>query len=349
MAKFDIITNKDSWSKIVNSFDNTDVYFKYGYFVPFSNYSNIQPNLFFYESESGKVAYPYMLRDIALCPGLNGKIDKDKYFDISSAYGYGGPLYETNDLPKLKSEFMEIFSIHCAEKNIISQFDRFHPILKNHLFFDGYSELAQIRKTVHLDLADSDTIWKNIDPKCRNMIRKAEKCGVVVKVDDDRETLSEFTELYQATMKRNCTEEFYFFSREFFNDTMLNLGENVFISNAYFEDKLIASALFMKNEKKLHYHFSGSDPEYRNLQANSLLLYKTALYGLENGIKIFHLGGGFESEKDSLFKFKKSFNRNEPNDFFIGKKIHSSEQYDQMVIKSANSGIESTFFPKYRA
>jgi serine/alanine adding enzyme len=199
--------------------------------------------------------------------------------------------------------------------------------------FDGYSELAQIRKTVHIDLTDNDTIWSNIDPKCRNMIRKAEKSDVNVEVDDDKGTLDDFINLYQATMKRNGTTEYYFFSEKFFNDTIINLGENIIITNAYFENKIIASALFMKNENFLHYHFSGSDPEYRKLQANSLLLYKTALYGLENGIKKFHLGGGFESEKDSLYKFKKSFNRNEPNDFFIGKKIHNYEIYNELVIK----------------
>jgi hypothetical protein len=349
MTRFEVITKKDAWNELVESFENNDVYFKYGYFVPFSNYGDGEPNLFYFESDSGKVAYPYMLRDIADCPNLIGKIEKGIYFDISSAYGYGGPHYETDNLPKLKSEFFETFSRYCAEKNIISQFDRFHPILKNHLFFDGYSELAQIRKTVHIDSTDNDTIFANIDPKCRNMIRKAEKSDLDVVLDDDKGTLDDFINLYQATMKRNGTTEYYFFSEKFFNDTIINLGKNIIITNAYFENKIIASALFMKNKKILHYHFSGSDPEYRNLQANSLLLHKTALYGLENGIKKFHLGGGFESEKDSLYKFKKSFNRNEPNDFFIGRKIHNFDSYKELTNISGNDNSESKYFPKYRA
>jgi hypothetical protein len=349
MKRFDVVTKKEVWNKLVESFKVHDVYFSYGYFAPFSNYGDGEPNLFFYESESGKVAYPYMLRDIADCANLKGKIEKGKYFDVSSAYGYGGPLYETDNLPKLKSEFFDNFTKYCEEKNIISQFDRFHPLLKNHFLFDGYSDLAQIRKTVNIDLTGTDTIWSNIDPKCRNMIRKAEKSDVVVVVDDDKETLHNFINLYQATMKKNGTSEYYFFSVKFFVDTIENLGDNIIITNAYFENKTVASALFMKNENFLHYHFSGSDPEYRNIQANSLLLYKTALYGLENGIKTLHLGGGFESEQDSLFKFKKSFNRNEPNDFFIGKKIHNYDDYNALVIKSGNINSESSYFPKYRA
>jgi hypothetical protein len=133
MTRFEVITKKDAWNELVESFENNDVYFKYGYFVPFSNYGDGEPNLFYFESDFGRVAYPYMLRDIADCPNLIGKIEKGIYFDISSAYGYGGPLYETDNLPKLKSEFFETFSRYCSEKNIISQFDRFHPILKNHV------------------------------------------------------------------------------------------------------------------------------------------------------------------------------------------------------------------------
>ncbi|HOO29186.1 MAG TPA: peptidoglycan bridge formation glycyltransferase FemA/FemB family protein, partial [Lachnospiraceae bacterium] len=226
-----------------------------------------------------------MLRDIADFKNLKGKIEKGKYFDISSAYGYGGPLYETDNLSELKHEFFEIFTKYCADNNIITQFDRFHPLLDNHHFFEGYSELYKIRKTVHIDLKDEDTIWSGMDPKCRNMIRKAEKNLVEIVLDDEKETLSEFTRLYQGTMQRNGTSDYYFFSDKFFSDTISNLGENIMIANARFDNRIIASALFMKSENYLHYHFSGSDPEYRNLQANSLLLYKAALYGLENGIK----------------------------------------------------------------
>ena len=55
---------KSEWDAIVNSFKINDVYFLNGYFIPFSNYGDGEPHLFFYESDSGKVAYPFMLRDI---------------------------------------------------------------------------------------------------------------------------------------------------------------------------------------------------------------------------------------------------------------------------------------------
>ena len=294
-----------------------------------------------------------MLRDISESENFKNKIEPNKCFDISSAYGYGGPLFELSDQCKdieiLKKEFFSTFSNYCNSNNIITQFDRFHPILENHLFFEDYSKLYQIRKTIHIDLTDEKTILNNMHYKCRNMMRKAEKNGVTIKLEITESTLEKFVELYQSTMIRNQTSDYYLFSHDFFVDTIKNLEDKIFIANAYFDNSIISSSLIMKNNQSLHYHFSGSDVKYRNLQANNLLLYKVALWGSENGYDLFHLGGGFESEDDPLFKFKKSFNKNVSNDFYIGIKIHDNEKYSDLISLSGNINSESTYFPKYRS
>ena len=80
----------------------------------------------------------------------------------------------------------------------------------------------------------------------------------------------------------------------------------------------------------------------------NLLLYKAALWGCETGCKTFHLGGGVGSGEDSLFKFKKSFYRNDDLPFFsIGKKIFDQQKYDFLV--SMREETNSSYFPKYRA
>ena len=85
------------------------------------------------------------------------------------------------------------------------------------------------------------------------------------------------------------------------------------------------------------------------MQANNLLLYEVAKWGNENGYEIFHLGGGYESDSDSLYKFKKSFSKLEDNDFYIGKKIHNVRIYNYLteIVNEAKLN-KSTFFPEYR-
>jgi len=353
METYKIITDKENWDKTINNFTDKDVYFLYGYFVPFKNHGNGEPHLFYFESGNGKVAYPFLLRDVSDSKNLKGKIDKKKYFDIISVYGYGGPLYELfrscKDIDLLKKEFFSAFSEYCKKNNIISQFDRFHPLLKNQLFYYGYSELMKIRKTVHMDIKDKEKIWTNMDSKCRNMIRKAEKNGVEIEIDYGIKYLNKFKHMYIETMKRNNSDVYYLFYDNFFNDIFRYLHDNVILVNAFYNEKIISSSIILTYDKYLHYHFSGSLEEYKKLQANSLLLYKVAKWGCERGFEIFHLGGGYESEKDSLYKFKKSFNKYSDNNFFIGKKIHDQIEYEKLTELSDMKFLKSSYFPKYRA
>ena len=104
---------------------------------------------------------------------------------------------------------------------------------------------------------------------------------------------------------------------------------------------------------RLNYHLSGSDIEYRNLAPSNLLLYKAAVWGCEQGLKTFHLGGGVGSGEDNLYKFKAAFNKVSDFQFSIGKQIFDQEKYDELVRIRRESDPEfdetSRFFPLYRA
>jgi lipid II:glycine glycyltransferase (peptidoglycan interpeptide bridge formation enzyme) len=98
---------------------------------------------------------------------------------------------------------------------------------------------------------------------------------------------------------------------------------------------------------KLNYHLSGSDRLYRSLAPTNLLLYKAALWGYENGMKTFHLGGGIGSHEDNLFKFKRAFYKGELRQFAIGRKKFLPDTYDEL--NNCRAGIPvSSFFPEYR-
>ena len=75
-----------------------------------------------------------------------------------------------------------------------------------------------------------------------------------------------------------------------------------------------------------------------------------AKWGVSQGCTTFHLGGGVGGDpEDSLFKFKKSFNRNSESKFYIGKKIFDKKVYD-MIVESIPSKkkLRDNFFPVYR-
>ena len=62
MSLSQIIKDKKNWDKIIEGFKENDIYFSYNYFVPFRNYGDGEPVLYYFECDWGKVAYPFMLR-----------------------------------------------------------------------------------------------------------------------------------------------------------------------------------------------------------------------------------------------------------------------------------------------
>ncbi|WP_461205043.1 GNAT family N-acetyltransferase [Clostridium sp. DL1XJH146] len=353
IIKEQIIQEKVNWNKRIDEFLARDIYFYYDYFVPFMNNGDGKPILYYIQCQYGKVAYPFMLRDIGESENFKGKIPLNKYYDISSAYGYGGPLYEVygdiSNLESLKRTFNKGFSDFCGKNKIVSQFDRFHPLIKNNLFFKGYSQLIKIRKTIAMDLSSQEEIWDNLSSNCKKNIRKAVKNNVEVRIEDNFNTLHEFEDMYKLTMKRNEAIDYYYFNENFFKDTVENLKNNIVIANAYYNKKIISSALIMKKDKFLHYHFAGSFKEYSNVRANNILIYEVAKWGNINNYKYFHLGGGYQNQDDSLYRFKKSFYKLGDNDFYIGKKIHDLDKYNYLKgLVKRKDGVSSSFFPEYR-
>ncbi|MDE7190191.1 MAG: GNAT family N-acetyltransferase, partial [Muribaculaceae bacterium] len=130
------------------------------------------------------------------------------------------------------------------------------------------------------------------------------------------------------------------------------LYDNYEIFYAVYNGEIISIAIMIFANGYLNYHLSGSKLEYRHLAPTNLLLYKAALWGHENGLRIFHLGGGIGSGEDSLYKFKSAFNRTSNYRFVVGKSIVNEDVYNRLLnLRTFTPEQEKniSFFPKYRA
>jgi len=85
MLKEEIIEDKENWNSIIEQFPNNDIYFLKDYFIPFKKNGDGKPVLYYFKNNYGKVAYPFMLNDIADNENFKNMIPKNKYFDIKSA------------------------------------------------------------------------------------------------------------------------------------------------------------------------------------------------------------------------------------------------------------------------
>ena len=337
------LEDSEKWDTIVRSFHEHDIYWLSGYVRTFQVHGDGDPLLFFYDDGATRGINVAMLRDIAKAAPFRAYLEEGRCFDLATPYGYGGWLIEGENTGRLFRSYSE-----WLEKNgIISEFVRFHPLVKNHETCRGFYEIDRLGEVVHMDLSSPEVIWKNLTSENRNRIRKAIKNNVRVRHGSSSEIYEEFRRIYNATMDRNGAEKYYYFDRPFYEAVRKGLARNARIFWAEKDGGVVAASMMIFANGYLNFHLSGSLEEYNTLAPNNLILYEAAIWGCENGYKTFLLGGGLGSKDDTLLRYKKTFHRGDRNHFFIGKKIIRPDLYKELVDMSGLN--ESPFFPQYRA
>lgn len=319
----------EQWDEYVKSFPDWDVYYLCGYALSFMQNGDGEPLLLCYEDGCARMCYVVMKNDIANFLPFQNSFPFGKYFDFETPYGYGGPLVDGKFGSESQKQFAEQLNSFCRENGIVSQFIRFHPLLENHKLFSEVSENLYMRDTVYIDTSSEESVFVNLDSKNRNMIRKAQKSGIRI-VQRPMEDYEAFLEMYRETMRQNNADDYYFFGEKYFAYLRDSLKENATILYAMLENQPVSGAIFLFKEKTMHYHLAGTHREYRSLAAGNLLLYEAAIWANKNGITRLHLGGGL-SENDSLFSFKKQFNKNGRLPFYIGRTIFDRSAYDFLL------------------
>lgn len=337
------LEQSEQWDAVVRSFKKHDVYWLSGYVKAFQIHGDGEPLLFHYEGAEVRGINVIMKRDVAKDERFNGKIPEGQYFDFATPYGYGGWIIEGENT----EELFKAYARWIEKNGIISEFVRFHPMVKNHDASRPFYEVIQLGEVVHLELSSPEDIWNNIISKNRNMIRKAIKNDVKVYNGRFPEIYEMFRTIYNGTMDKDDAEEYYYFGEDFYKSVLEDLPQNAQLFWAEKDGQVIAASIMIGANGYLNYHLSGSLREYSSLAPTNLLLYKTALWGCANGYRTFYLGGGVGSGEDSLFKFKRAFYKGDLNHFFIGKKIYDQEKYDELL--GLRADIDNPgYFPRYR-
>jgi serine/alanine adding enzyme len=253
-------------------------------------------------------------------------------YDVVTPYGYGGPVGD--------GAFNEAYEGWCRERGVVSTFVRFHPLYENY------------RAAPHATYSNPTVGWRlegdllaGMHGKHRNVVRKAQKAGVAVDVDAAPDNLVGFVTLYERTMARQEAAGYYFFPPEYW-ERLAALAGHLVRFDALCEGEVVASALCLRGDRWLHYHLGATEDAARDLGASNLLLYTAAVWGQEQQLEEFHLGGG-AGGRESLYAFKERFSPTGRREFWIGKLVHDEDAYRRL---SGGAEIDlDGFFPAYRA
>jgi serine/alanine adding enzyme len=325
----------------------TDIFFEQDYGRIYEKIENGVCETFEFKHSLGTVKHLFIKREVPV------QMLSRKYFDITTPYGYGGPLI--TDCPsgnknELVHEFEKAFQQYCAEQRIVAEFIRFHPILGNAQDFKNYCDVKFLRFTVGTNLkAYDDPVQAEFSKSTRKAIRKALREGVEYRVTVNPKNLDNFIKLYLATMERIQADSYYYFDIDYFSRCLESFGENIALVEALYEGQVIGAEMHFFYNNFIHTHLSGTLSEFHHLSPVYVMTYAIAEWGKKNGFDLIHAGGGTTNDpEDSLYLFKKKFGQKTEFEFHVGRKIWNEDAYSELC-RAAGVGAEEEFFPAYRS
>ncbi|MCD7815748.1 MAG: GNAT family N-acetyltransferase, partial [Bacteroides sp.] len=324
-------------------------YYLCEYAYSFMLHGDGEPLLFYYEDLESRFCYVVMKNDIAESEQFCGELEKGAFYDMETPYGYGGPLCDSCITGNSRNAFRKELFEYCAGNNIITQFIRFHPLLENDGLLPELIETRYLRDTIFMDTMSKELIWSNMDSKNRNMVRKAQKNGVSI-IRKDICEYQDFLPIYEETMRKNHAEEYYYFQEPYF-ESLEMMADNACYFYAEREGRVIGGSIMLYNDNFMHYHLSGTYTDFKKYSPGNLLLHEAACWACERGIHKFHLGGGMRQD-DSLFGFKKQFNKIGRVSFVVGRTVFDEDGYGRLMAlrKSMDSSFDedNKFMIQYR-
>jgi hypothetical protein len=299
-----------------------------------------EPLLFVSTCGHETIALPFLLR----------RIDGTDFNDITSVYGYAGPIANspapsTAAIDNFYSDLLRFFDRH----RVVSAFARLHPLI-------GYQETTLQRlgatvahgQSVCIDLSQPATEQRRqYSHSLKNIVNRLRKKEIfTVEPAQTPEEIDIFAAIYRENMQRVKASPMYFFDNNYFHRLIANIPSTLFLART--EDKIVCGSLFTECDGIIQPHLSATCSNFLHLSPLKLVWDEIRIYGVRKGMQFMHLGGGVGSRDDSLFDFKAQFSHNRLT-FKTWRYVHNEREYVRLSGKCSVNGRRDTgFFPEYR-
>lgn len=326
----DKLTCCENWHKLYSKLCPTkrSPYFSPSYYRAYKKVEEYPVECFWcYWDDMNFLFYPYLKR------GINplGYMLDNQYYDIIGAYGYNGPIGEIQEY-SLIIEFNKQLRCYLQDQRIVTEFVRYSPIPDNS-YYHTYLDKIEVLDNIYVDLAvGMDRVWsESYSQNLRTSIRKGSSYGLQSQIyhgsDISLKLLERGYGIYKATMDRNKAEEFYYFGMAFITEILDAMQSQLTLIVTSLNDIPVSFELVMRDGVLAYAILRGTDGNYFKLNPNTFQTHQllAALAGI--GVETYSMGGG-NTRGDSLYSFKKRFNRNCNNPFLIGVHVHKSEVYE---------------------
>ncbi len=334
-----IDAESEKWSSFLSIFSSQDIFASSRYLQLFEA-ENLKPTAFVFQDSSETLFYSFLL----------GKIESSAFYDIQPPFGYSSIL-STSCNPIFLNSASESFCCFCNSQNIVAELVRFNPLRKAHEILP-HLEIMNLLDNVSVDLTKSaEIIWKTDFNKSlrKQSIQKAKKnklkFGYCSGLDAKEQLLSEVWSVYLSTMDRNKASNAYYFNDSFLQNLTRKMTENLLLVFVRSQTKIVSMEVILLDGDTAYAFLGGTEKSFFHLNPNSFLKFELFKLLITKGVKTYSMGGG-KVRNDSLFKYKKRFAPNTPNEaIFLGSKVHNHLVYKKLVAnwEKSNSDIVKQF------
>lgn len=326
---------KEDWNRVLESFPRHDFVHTFDFHHISQKNGEGLPIIFAAKDDGG--------RYLACWPALKREIPGADLFDLTSVYGYAGPLVANQEY---SDKCLNLIFGAMKDMGVVALFSRMHP-----LFIEQIQEQAlrgvKLGDVIVID-AQQQIPLVSYRSGHRYEIRKALASGLQIHVDHECDGMHEFVEIYQQSMRDLDASDYYLFNANYFNAIKKATDFKAFLIFAELDGKKIAASMFVVTGKVLQYYLSGTVDTYKKLSPSKAIIAKAHELAISMGIEEIILGGGVGSMEDHLFKFKNGFSELRLP-FYIFKKIINSQVYAELCKSKGVDQQATTYFPAYRA
>ena len=162
---------------------------------------------------------------------------------------------------------------------------------------------------VDLSLDEDEIFTKIIHSKRRNMIRKALKSGVTIKVYSNQEGFEKFWPLLESLHIKLGYKRFTF---DYYNAIFQYFAkkQDAFVLLAFKEEKPISGIFIIGNKNYMHYYKGASLSQVKNEGQGELMQWEAIKLSKSLGIKYYDLCNLDKNNLPAIYKFKTGISQN---------------------------------------
>ncbi|MBI5591071.1 MAG: GNAT family N-acetyltransferase [Deltaproteobacteria bacterium] len=201
---------------------------------------------------------------------------------------------------------------------------------------DSFQTSTAFYRHILVLIKGEEALWMGLRGSTRRNVKKAEKAGITVVMDNSMEALRQFYRLNCLTRKSHGLppQPFLFFYKLF--EHILSKGFGI-VALAYHGEKIVAGNIYLHFGRFAIYKYGASDKRYQLLRANNLLQWEAIRWYANRGFHQLCLGRT-EMENNGLLQFKRGWGADEKKLFY--------HKYDLRETAFVNDTSQVTGFHK---